>query len=81
MLNLWLEQSQECHWWFPFKNIVFASDRPYVTKIDERGRLHSTSDMAIKYLDGWGVYAMHGVRVPAYVIEDPIKITVEKIEN
>ena len=80
MLDLWLEQLKACHWWFPFKNIVFASDRLENLNLDDQGRLHSTSAMAANYTDGWGVYAIHGVTVPQYVVESPIDITPEKIE-
>lgn len=31
---------------------------------DSEGRLHSTGGMAIKWSDGWGFHAIHGVRMP-----------------
>lgn len=31
--------------------------------------------------DGWTIYAVHGVRVPAWIIEEPQKISVEIIEK
>ena len=36
---------------------------------------------AVAYPDGWAIYAVHGVRVPAHVIESPKSITVEEIEK
>jgi hypothetical protein len=42
--------------------------------------LHSTDGPAVGFRDGWGVYAIHGVRVPADIIEDNASITVERIE-
>jgi hypothetical protein len=36
--------------------------------------------MAVAYRDGWGVYAVHGVRVPADLIEQPDTNTVSAIE-
>lgn len=42
-----------------------------VLQRDEQGRLHSGEGQAVGYSDGWGVWAWHGVRVPAKVIEAP----------
>ena len=79
-LDLWLEQSEECHWWFPFKGIILASDRPEKTSVNAQGRLHSLDGPAIQYRDGWGLWAVNGVRVARYIVEAPEEITVEKIE-
>lgn len=46
---------------------------------DERGRLHSDTGPACGW-DGWGVYAVHGVRVQQDVIEHPELITIARIE-
>jgi hypothetical protein len=48
---------------------------------DEQGRLHSLTGPAIAYPDGWSIHAVHGVRVPAWVIEQPERITVDLIEK
>lgn len=80
-LDLWIEQSKSCHWWFPYNGIVLASERHNVVSKDERGRLHSVSGPACGYSDGWGVWAIHGVRVPRYIIQEPTTITVEQIES
>jgi hypothetical protein len=77
---LWLEQSEECHWWFPFKGIILTSDRPEKTFVNTQGRLHSLDGPAIQYRDGWGLWAVNGVRVARYIVEAPEEITVEKIE-
>lgn len=45
----------------------------------QRGRLHQASGPALAFRDGYMVYAWHGVRVPAQVIEHPETLTVEQI--
>jgi hypothetical protein len=45
---------------------------------DRQGRLHSEEGMAIRYADGWGVYARHGVRVSEQVIMAPERLTREQ---
>ena len=68
-------------WAMPHRNICFVSERHNILKRDEQGRLHCTDGIACGYPDGWGVYAVHGVRVPADIIENPASITVDRIEK
>ena len=44
------------------RDFVMVCARPTRIEKDDQGRLHSLSDMAIKYPDGWGLYYVHGVR-------------------
>jgi hypothetical protein len=78
-LDLWIKQSLHCHWWFPYKGIVLASERHTSVEVDAQGRLHSLTGAAVAYRDGWGVHAVHGVRVPGWIIDKPQEITVDKI--
>ena len=61
--------------------IAILCDRPDQIELDNRGRLHCETGPAVRYPDGWGVYAIHGVRVPEYVIVRPYEITIEDIET
>jgi hypothetical protein len=68
-------------WWFPHRDFVIVSERPQriarelTDPARPRGwgshRLHATDGPAVSFSDGWGVYAVHGVRVPAQVVERP----------
>jgi hypothetical protein len=60
---------------------VIITPRPAALHRDEQGRLHNTEGAAILYPDGWGVYAVHGVRVPSDIIESHASITVERIDT
>ena len=60
-----------------------VSDRPESIKIETvngRGRLHCADGPAKRYRDGWSIYAIHGVRVPAQVVMAPETLTVEQIK-
>lgn len=54
-----------------FENAVFLCGAPDHVGRDERGRLHSSEGPAMRWDDGWSIYAWHGVRVPAKYIDTP----------
>jgi hypothetical protein len=77
--GLW-QLSKSAGWAIPHKEICWVSERHSILVRDERGRLHNLAGPACAYPDGWAIYAVHGVRVPAYIIESPHEITIEKID-
>jgi hypothetical protein len=77
--GLWM-LAKSAGWAIPHENICWVSERHNILERDERGRLHSISGPACAYPDGWGIYAVHGVLVPAGIIEDRASITVTRIE-
>lgn len=76
-------------WWWPHKEFVMVSERPVAIHREQtdpavsRGwnshRLHSTEEAAILWPDGWGVFSIHGVRVPAQVVLAPETMTAKQI--
>ena len=75
-----MDLARHAGWFWPFREAVILTERPVMLTRDSDGRLHGESDAAIKYGDGWGVYAWHGLRVPEDVITHPEAITVGRIE-
>jgi hypothetical protein len=43
-------------------------ERPTRLDRDDGGRLHSTTAKAIEWPDGWGLYRIHGIEVPAELV-------------
>jgi len=76
-----MELAKSAGWALPHKEICWVSERHNVLRRDDRGRLHAEDGPAVMYPDGWAIYAVHGVRVPADIIEDRASITVERIEK
>jgi hypothetical protein len=54
---------------------------PSVVRVDDASRLHSVVGPAFVWLDDVRDYYWHGIRVEAYVAEDPGRITVADIES
>jgi hypothetical protein len=66
-----LTLARECGWWWPFAGACIASEKPSAIHHDERGRLHCDDGPALDYQGTYGVWAIHGVRVPREVVEHP----------
>jgi len=55
----------------PECRVCFVSDRPEILNIDDRGLLHCEDGPAMKYSDGFSIYAWHGQRFPHHWIDTP----------
>src|SRR3990167_8151928 len=58
-----------CCWLYAYKSLAFVSDRPAEIHCDGQHRLHCETGMAVRFRDGWGIHAWHGLRVPGDIIE------------
>lgn len=65
--------------WYPMDEALVVSERPTLLKLDNRDRLHCEDGPSIIYPDGWKLYCWHNVEVPKWILEEPKKITSEKI--
>ncbi len=68
--GLW-QISHTAGWFIPHEMVCWISERHNVLKRDDHGRLHCVDGLACGYPDGWGVYALHGVRVPEKYVLTP----------
>jgi hypothetical protein len=59
---------------------VFICKFPRVL-LDENQRLHSDTDPALEFADGLKIFALHGVPVPADIVNEPHKLTAKRIES
>ena len=66
-------------WWLAREGIAYIAERPLFIHRTADGRLNSETGAAIAYPDGWGVFAINGVRLPRRVIEDIYSYTPEEI--
>jgi len=68
--------------WFS-SAVAAISDRPECINLDAEGRLHCETGPAIRYPDGWSLYAWHGTVLPErWIMEratiDPTEILREE---
>jgi hypothetical protein len=76
-----MQVARSAGWWWPFRGAVILTERPRTLHHDEQGRLHHPHGPALRYPDGFGVWAWHGVRVPRDVVEQPQALTVRRIQQ
>jgi len=62
------------------EQFCIISDRPEILKVDAQNRPHCDTGPFCQWRDGSKLYAIHGVRVPAWIITNPELITPEKIQ-
>ncbi|SEG76924.1 hypothetical protein SAMN05444920_104431 [Nonomuraea solani] len=82
-LALWTAVASACHWWWPGEQVCVVSERPVAVHTEVWGddgevRLHHADGPALRYGDGWDLYAWHGTQVPPWVLEDP---AIDRIAN
>lgn len=78
--GLWALARCAC-WCWVYEDLAIVTDFPSETHFDEQDRLHREDGPAMAYSDGFGVWAIHGVRVPEKVVTAPEKLTLEKING
>lgn len=72
--------AENAGWILPHSRLCWLSDRPVDLSFDQGGRLHCSSGPALRYRDGWSVYAWKGTRVPSWIIDEPQRITLDWID-
>jgi len=68
-------------WWWPFSGVVILTERPTVLARDMENRLHSDTGPALLYPDGFGIWAIHGLRVDRRIIEAPETLTAAEVRD
>jgi hypothetical protein len=68
-------------WLQPHERTCWLAERPNILRGDAAGRLHSASGPALRFPDGWSVWAWKGVEVPRWTIEQPEQITLVSIDG
>ena len=67
-------------WLVPCEHTCWLAERPTTIRTDAKARLHCAQGPALRYSDGWSVYAWKGTRIPAWMIEEPDRITPASID-
>lgn len=63
------------------KAFCIISDRPQILTVDERNRPHSDTGPFCQWRDGSALFAVHGTRIPAWIIARPDQLSTAHIEK
>jgi hypothetical protein len=77
--GLW-QAARSLGWLQPHQHTCWLAERPNLLRGDARDRLHDAGGPALRYPDGWSIWAWKGVEVPRWVIEQPEGITLDAID-
>lgn len=70
LLDGLLSSAESCAWWWPFRGFVYP-----VPRLEEchllAGLPHRDGGPAIRYRNGFSIYALNGVRVPEWLAMTP----------
>lgn len=66
----WWKSSSRFGQIFPLKEACIISQKPLEIHLKD-GKLHADSKPAVKYADGFSIWALNGVHVPQYLAETP----------
>ena len=75
------EVAKSCGWWWPFENAVILTERPTQIYRDADHRLHNDTGPALLYSDGWGIWAINGLRTDRKIIEAPETLTAAEVRD
>lgn len=67
-------------WFQPHAQTCWLAERPDLLRGDASDRLHDASGPALRFPDGWSVWAWKGVEIPCWIIERPHEITLQAID-
>ena len=73
--------AKNCGWWAPYTDCVILQHRHEELHVDGEFRLHNESGPAVRYRDGYSVWAINGIRVNEQIVMRPETLTVEQINS
>jgi len=80
-LDWWADLARSCLWWWPYSGICVVGDRPAeIHTLDEEG-LHNDSGPAVRFRDGWSIWAIGGIVVDEQVVLQPDTQTLQQIRR
>ncbi|MFD5813186.1 DUF6745 domain-containing protein [Streptomyces sp. NPDC127038] len=73
--------AREAGWWWPYEKVAVISERPTSLHRDEAGRLDRGDGPALRYADGFELYAWRGMPVPRTFLDELTALTPERIRD
>ena len=78
--DAWEKLAIHGSWRVMHADFCIITDRPEILLLDDRNRPHCDTGPFCRWRNGDALYAVHGVYVPAWLIEQPERLTLAAIE-
>jgi hypothetical protein len=75
------EIARSCLWWWPCRSVCLVSERPAEFHLNLEGSLHNDAGPALRFRDGWSVWAIHGVAVDEQMVLRPESQSLRRIRR
>lgn len=72
--------AERVEWFVPHEGVCWLGERPDTLSTDRQGRLHCVSGPALRYRDGFTLFAYKGAAVPSWIIAHPERISLRWID-
>jgi hypothetical protein len=73
--------AQHSGWWWANERVAVLTERPSLLARDNVGRLHRGEGAAMRFPDGYGLWAWRGMPIPADLATELPTLTVERIQR
>ena len=80
-LDWWADLVRSCMWWWPYRQFCIVSERPSEVHTADGRHLHNDAGPAVRFRDGWCVWAIDGVVVDEQVVLHPETQSLRKIRG
>ena len=77
----WVDLARSCFWWWPYHGICIVCDRPAEIHSPDGQRLHHDAGPAVRFRDGWSIWAIGGVVVDEQVVLHPESQSLHQIRG
>jgi len=82
-LHLWHDLIRSCGWVYPFENVCVVTERPerICWNDEDPPVIHALDGPAVRYPDGYALWAVEGLVVPQRIVENSESITLDEIRT
>jgi hypothetical protein len=80
-LDWWADLARSCLWWWPFRETCVVSERPTEIHTRDGEHLHNDGGPAVRFRDGWSIWAINGVLVDEQVVLHPETQSIRQIRR
>jgi hypothetical protein len=80
-LDWWADIARSCLWWWPYRKACVVCERPAEIHSPDGRSLHNDAGPAVRFRDGWSIWAIDGVMVDEQIVLRPDSQSLQQIHR